>query len=332
MGKLVSPKVFLLGYTQVDIKGLEAYLKYTDQEAFMDVFWAAVNEQGISHGEALCSIYAKLCYAAIIKGKNANISRVRDIPDNIMACFDSAHGSVFEHASINFVVTDCSRVYTHEQVRHRAGWAYSQTSGRYCRLDSIDLVWDPILDPVKALFMHGLRYIEDTVYLAECALGLRKPNPFNPNSTAQKYLHLRESPWDSASGIDYEAHKWVPDDSFNFETRKKLTSAIRRIAPNGQANEIGMSCNIRALRQVVQLRTAAGAEYEIRDVYNQIYDITRERFKLVFHGARTKEVGGMRVVYGMKQQPFDILPGDPKALEFYTSDDLHEELRRRQAA
>src|SRR5207244_11996269 len=41
------------------------------------------------------------------------------------------HGSVLEHAVWNFVITGVSRTLTHELVRHRAGWAYSQLSQRY---------------------------------------------------------------------------------------------------------------------------------------------------------------------------------------------------------
>ena len=41
------------------------------------------------------------------------------------------HGSVLEHAAWNMIFTGVSRSLTHELVRHRAGWAYSQLSQRY---------------------------------------------------------------------------------------------------------------------------------------------------------------------------------------------------------
>src|SRR5204863_7625132 len=41
------------------------------------------------------------------------------------------HGSVLEHAVWNFVFTGVSRSLTHELIRHRAGWGYSQLSQRY---------------------------------------------------------------------------------------------------------------------------------------------------------------------------------------------------------
>src|SRR5947208_6757304 len=41
------------------------------------------------------------------------------------------HGSVLEHAVWNFIFTGVSRSLTHELIRHRAGFGYSQLSQRY---------------------------------------------------------------------------------------------------------------------------------------------------------------------------------------------------------
>lgn len=302
MGQLVRPKVFLVGATEVREEALREYLDYTGQTDFWPVYQQA-RDEGLSSGEALCSVYAKMCYKSLVVGKNANVKRVRDVQANLESCHDTGHGSVFEHCQLNFIVTNCSRVFTHEQVRHRVGWSYSQTSGRYCRLDKIDLVWDPILDPVKDLLEGHLADVEKVVWQAECKLGLRR--------------------------YDEVSQQWIPDDSFDFDKRKKITSAIRRIAPNGQSNEIGMSCNIRALRQVVQVRTARFAEGEIRDVYAQVYHLVSAAFPTIFYGAKTRVVDGLPEVYGMKTQPFEIQAGDPKALEFWTTGSLKDEITKR---
>ena len=323
--------MFFVGVTEVYEQGLKDYLEYTGQMEFWPVYLQA-RAEGLTSGEALCSVYAKMCYKSLVVGKNANVTKVRDVQKNLEGCHDTGHGSVFEHCQLNFIVTDCSRVYTHEQVRHRIGWSYSQTSGRYCRLDKIDLVWSDLLDPVKDLWLKGLTYIEDLVYLTECKLGLRKPNPANPDSSPERCLYYR----DNAGSLEIphglaEQHKWVPDDTFNFDKRKAITSAIRRIAPNGQSNEIGMSCNIRSLRSTVQVRTARFAETEIRDIFNQVFHIVRSRFPTIFYKARTKEIGGFLEVYGMKTQPFELTAGDPAALEWLPSEVLRAELFARDA-
>ena len=266
MGKLITTKVFLVGYTAMDWGGMNSYLKDTGNGDFLESIETA-RKEGLSDGEILCSFYAKLCYKSLTLGQNKNITRTRDIADNLRGCFDSGHGSVFEHASINFVVTDCSRVFTHELVRHRAGTAFSQTSGRYVRGDNVDIVFDPILEPVRAE-IETLQYlIEERYRIMVAKMGL--------------------------------------DEMSEFTLKKKITSALRRLLPNGQSNEIGFSVNLRSLRHIVQVRTARFAEWEIRVVFEQIYKLVKEKFPLIFHGAKEEVIEGITEVSGMKLQPWE---------------------------
>lgn len=242
----VRPQVYLLGYPTINIEGLTAYLRDTDQLEFLTHVDEA-REEGLSDGEILCSFYAKLCYASLKLGKNKNLSKIRAIRENILGTVDSGHGSVFEHAQLNFVARESSRVYTHEQVRHRVGTAYSQTSGRYVRTDELKLVVDPILEPVydivedmRVAILAGYKRMEQRLDLAN-----------------------------------------VKD----FGRKKKLTSAMRRILPNGQANEMGFSVNLRSLRHLIELRTSRHAEWEIRLIYGQVYELIAKRFPTMFADA-----------------------------------------------
>lgn len=266
MGQFVTPEVYFVGHSQIDAAGLESYLRASGNEDFLQTIEAA-RRQGLSDGEVLCSFFAKLCYKSLTLGQNANVSRVRDIPDNLRACWDQGHGSVWEHVSLNFVVRNCSRILTHELVRHRAGTAFSQTSGRYVRGDEVDIVFDPILDPVRERALALQRHIE------------------------QEYLAM----------VDEMGLPGMKD----FTLKKKVTSALRRFLPNGQSNEIGFSVNLRALRHTVQLRTSRHAEWEIRHVFNQIYRLTKDKYPLLYHGAREDVVDGLVEVSGMRMQPYE---------------------------
>lgn len=256
----VLPKVFFTGETKIRLNqknGLLDYLKYTDQEEFLDEITEAANS-GISDGEILTSFYAKSCYSALTTKKNQNISRVRCIEDNIKGTVSSGHGSVAEHPVLNFMITDCSRVFTHELVRHRVGTAFSQTSGRYVRTDVIKLVHDPILDPIKDLVTEAGLYLEDWYKKAVDKIGI--------------------------------------NDIKDFATKKKITSALRRLLPNGQSNEIGFSCNFRALRHLLTMRTSRHAEWEIRHVFNQFYDLLKDEYRTILFDAKIEEVDGFREI------------------------------------
>lgn len=250
----VLPKVYLVGYTAFNLDGLKTYLSDTDQSEFIEDMDKA-KAQGLNDGEALCSFYAKLCYASLTAKKNKNISMVRDIESNLEGILTSGHGSVLEHCQLNFVVTDCSRIFTHEQVRHRVGTAYSQTSGRYVRTDELNIIVDPILTPGYDLVEEARAYMED-------------------------WYKRMEQRMDIGNVKD-------------FFTKKKITSAMRRLLPNGQSNEMGFSMNLRTLRHTIEMRTSEHAEWEIRYIYNQIFELLSKKYPVMFSDAQIEVKDGM---------------------------------------
>lgn len=253
-GQLVNPQTYFVGATAVDFDELQRYLEDTAQKEFWHAILAAKAE-GLSDGEILVSYYAKLCYSALTTKKNENISQVRNIHDNLIGTIKSGHGSVFEHCYLNFTVTGCSRVLTHELVRHRVGTSFSQTSGRYVRADRLDLVIDPLLAPIN-------------------------------NEILQLQEHLEE--W-YAGAVD---RMGLNNSLMPFDQKKKITSALRRLLPNGQANEIGFGVNLRSLRNLIVLRTSRHAEWEIRLVFNQIRSLVRSKFPALFEDEQTELVDG----------------------------------------
>lgn len=343
MGEFRQPKTYLVGSSAMELDGLYDYLRDTKQEDFMDSVTLA-KKAGLHDGECLLSFGAKLCYKSLILGQNANVTRVRDIPDNIKGCIQAGHSSVFGHCVLNFVTTNCSRVFTHELIRHEVGtWPdippleglheWSQTSGRYVRLDAVDIVWDDILSGCEDLGTHLLGTVEDTVYLMECRKGLRMPPP-GTDCKASEYVYWRSMAPKDELGPEAQqewqdkcrATKWVPNDKMPFDIKKKITSAIRRFAVNGQVNEILWSINLRALRHALQMRTNRHAEYEIRLVFGQVFDIVRKKFAVAFSDAKVEIVNGLPEVTGMRTQPYA-----PKPIAELTDDELRAEIRRRQA-
>lgn len=299
MGQLVKPECYWVGYSEMNEDEIFRYLKDSGNESFMESVREASSE-GLSSAEILCSLFAKLCYKSLSIGQNANITKTRNIEDNIRGCFDVGHGSIFEHVGFNFIIANCSRVFTHELVRHRIGTAFSQNSGRYIRLDNIDLVFDPILSGTEDLVLAHLQETEDLVYKMECVKGLRVPPKEYSNVSYLDYLDRRDRGHGGA-----EERKWVPNTEMEMGLKKKLTSAIRRIAPNGQANEIAFSVNIRALRHTIMLRTSRYAEWEIRLVFEKLYRMLQKDYPTIFHGAKEDVIDGIVEVSGMRTQPYE---------------------------
>ncbi|MEA1909544.1 MAG: FAD-dependent thymidylate synthase [Patescibacteria group bacterium] len=255
----VTPKVYLLGATHVFYDSLEEYLKDTDNLDFLNDIREAQEKHNLTDVDILTSFFAKLCYLALSVGLNANITRTRSIRSNITNTMESGHGSVFEHCQFNFVLSDVSRVLTHELVRHRIGVAFSQESGRYCRI------------PKEGSGM----------FIPTCI----RENP--------EALTIYKEAVDVNTPYIQKLYKIFGIDAENFTEKKILTSAIRRIAPTGSANEIGISLNTRSLRHIIGMRTSRHAEEEIRIVFSEMAKIIEEKYPLMLHGGISEEVNGI---------------------------------------
>lgn len=198
-----------------------------------------------SDGELLCEVMGRLCYRSFEVGLNKNVTRIREGNDTYLANINrSGHGAVLEHAMVNFILTNVSRVFTHELCRHRVGVAISQESMRYVRIDDINHYESILMDDVtKQWFIDHAKYTEDLI------------------AKLEGYYKVDELP---------------------FEDKKKLTSMFRRIAPDGILTKIGWSANFRTLRHIIPLRTSVHAEEEIRAVFHIIALECKSRFPNVF--------------------------------------------------
>src|SRR5256884_5932452 len=188
----------------------------------------------LNSGELLVEFAGRACYRSWEPGLNPNVSKVRtDQREYFANILRSAHGSVLEHANYSFALRNVSRAATHEIVRHRAGSAFSQESLRYVRLADIGFRVPPALEPVREQVISIVEQLEEF------------------QVSAAKQL-----------GIDEQG---VP-----FHVKKEVTSALRRLAPTGLSTDIIWTANARTLRHVIEMRTAIGAEEELRLVFDAI--------------------------------------------------------------
>jgi thymidylate synthase (FAD) len=228
-----TPTVHLIARPSLNLEGMRAYLADVGGEAWLERRLEA-SDGAPNAGELLVEFGGRACYRSWEPGLNPNVTRVRtDQREYFENILRSAHGSVLEHASYSFAIRNCSRVFTHELVRHRAGSAFSQESLRYVRLTDIGFRVPPALEPVREQVLSVVEQLEELQLSAARELG-----------------------------IDEEG---VP-----FHVKKEVTSALRRLAPIGLSTDIVWTANVRTLRHVIEMRTAPGAEEELRLVFDQV--------------------------------------------------------------
>jgi thymidylate synthase (FAD) len=97
---------------------------------------------------------ARNCYKS--EGKNSERDRAKR--DALLRhAVKRGHTSVLEHVSLTFRVTT-NRGVSHEWVRHRIGWSYSQESTRYCNYghsEGITVIWPWFLGQQPAKLADG---------------------------------------------------------------------------------------------------------------------------------------------------------------------------------
>jgi len=250
--RLIEPRVFLVGETQIVQEGLDAYLHHIGIPDWVS--------DAPTDPEKVIEVMGRLCYRSFAPGMNKNVTKIREHNDEYLAnIVNVRHGSVIEHPVVNFIFADVSRVFTHELVRHRAGTAISQESLRFVRLTDLGF-WPPLVirehPEVMEIMFDAVKHLE--VLQVKMAEVLDLDNP-------QK----------------------------KFKDKKKLTSAMRRIAPEGLATTIGWSANLRAIRHVLEMRTDPGAEEEIRFVFGKVGEIMVKRYPNLFGDYEVEEVEGM---------------------------------------
>lgn len=179
-----------------------------------------------SDGERVAEYAGRLCYMSQHNPVNRTTA---DYLENIKK---QGHGSVLEHAVYVLLIEGISRSCSHELVRHRAGFGYSQISQRY-------------VDESHAAFVMPPAIAGDAKLEAE----------WQRQVTEAQAAYVR-----AVQGL-MQRYEWVTD---KVHRRKMAREAARSVLPNATEVKIVVSGNARAWRTMLELRCGEGAELEIR--------------------------------------------------------------------
>lgn len=248
--KKATPKARIVAWTHYDQSGVDKAL------ADCGIYeWAP---SGPDDACNLIELAGKSCYMSFDLAANKNLTMVngRSNHDYIQqGIIGQKHGSCLEHATVSVMFTNVSRIVTHELVRHRAGAAFSQTSGRYVR-NEIDAFYIP--DAIEANPKAKAAYLKAIEGMNEALRAMEE-----------------------ATGVD----------SLPFAEKKALTSAFRRVVGNGQPNNLLMTANHRTWRHVIELRTSVHAEEEVRKVVRDLAIQLKHRFPTIYDDMSINDAG-----------------------------------------
>lgn len=222
------------------------------------VRWESDSEVG---GEALAEFAGRLCYLSFgedagmegghrtIRGRTTNAEYL----ENILRV---KHGSVLEHAVWSVLLEGVSRSLTHELIRHRAGFGFSQLSQRYVDESEIAFVLPPEIPEEGEPFR---------VWKEACG------------ATLHAYRDLL------AAMIEK-----IGDEGPKTMRKKRARQAARAVLPNCAETKIVVTGNARAWRHFCEMRGSPSADVEIRRLAVAVLRTMRDEAPNIF--------GDMRIV------------------------------------
>lgn len=201
---------------------------------------------------SLCKLAGQTCYLSFGDNRTRNdATSAKRYFDNIKS---SGHGSVLEHACFSMLVWGVDRAFSHELVRHRAGWAYSQLSQRYVSGKTLRFVERPEYQDDPVLHERFCRWAD------------RARDEYDTRATllASK-VRAEETLYSSAT-----------------ERRKAVNQAARNCLPNETETALVLTGNVRAWRHVLETRGSVSADVPISMVTQRAYEILRAVSPVLF--------------------------------------------------
>jgi thymidylate synthase (FAD) len=256
---VTAPSVYLLSKQTLLQPQLDRFL------ADHGVAWQTDTEVA---AEVVTETAGRVCYMSFAKprpgGNAAYLDHIKEV----------AHGSVFEHAVWTFLITGISRTLTHELVRHRAGWAYSQLSQRYVDESVAEYVEPDIIadDPeLHALWIDAVRHAHNAYVKLVDAINLKLLPRQCRRCFGEGDVRFTCSGEGCVNGTVYS--RFLPPDADTTARRKTARQAARSVLPNATETKITVTANARALRHFLEQRGRVHAEPEIRKLTNVMLDI-----------------------------------------------------------
>ena len=196
--------------------------------------------------EKLVATTARLCYS------NSDIENIRDgLTDEKTKSFidmlvSVGHESVMEHVSFTFGIEGISRACSHQLVRHRIA-SYSQKSQRYVNENGFDFITPPAIKEIPEALEEYNKMISEI------------SESYSRIADILTEYHKNEL---MKNGLD--------EKTATSKARKTANEDARFILPNACETKIIVTMYVRSLFNFFRHRCCNRAQWEIRDVANEM--------------------------------------------------------------
>jgi|SRR6266853_886259 len=255
----MRPKLFLISSPRFKLDEFKRFLR-TENLA-----WKRTPKA--TSAEELVEVSGRICYLSFGRAQSPRSNR--EYIQNLIA---NEHESVLEHASWTFLLTGISRSFTHQLVRHRAGFSFSQLSQQYHDESNAKSIEPAFLrnNPEALKIWRSAIEQSKKVYAA-----LIQPHPrFRAGNLKSEKEHQRA-----------------------------IRSVARSVLPNATETKIMISANARSLRHFLRVRGAIEGDLEMRQVSALFLETMKTEAPTLFEDFETKNHSdGFPIVFRRKRE------------------------------
>lgn len=220
------------------------------------------------NGEETIAQAGKLCYSPVGVDEISKKQDEEAIAKYVKMLASMGHMSPIEHISFTFAVEGVSRTLTHQLVRHRLA-SYSQQSQRYVKLDGFEYIIPP--------------HIKE-----------------NPEATEIyiKAMEEDQKAYDKLTDILFDKHfkdfilEGLDEKTAKRQASKKAIEDARYVFPNACETKIVFTMNARTLLHFFSLRSCNRAQWEIRELSDQMIKLVKGIYPNIFANAGPSCIGG----------------------------------------
>jgi len=249
---ITAPSVYVLGRPTFDRDSFGRFL------ADHGISECRMAGEAFPDGEQLVEAGARNCYQSWKGG--------RGHADHLRHLLEVGHGSTLEHANWTLLVAGVSRSLTHEMIRHRAGFGYSELSQRYVDQGGVAFVVPPALLSDVEAYRSAPR---------EEKIGDR-------HRPAQQWCNACIRALADYGALTEYLAGVAPGELPATDKRKWARQAARSVLPECTETKVVVTGNARAWRHAIEMRASRHADAEIRRLFVAIWRALRNEAPNLF--------------------------------------------------
>jgi thymidylate synthase, flavin-dependent len=235
----------------------------------MEVFMKVKIIAHTPNPEEVVASAAKLCYSKVGVDEIQENLTEEGIEKFVSMLSAIGHHSPLEHCTFTFAVEGISRACSHQLVRHRIA-SYSQQSQRYVKLDKFDYIIPTA--------------IENNEFAKDIFLNAMEQDQKAYNGIVEELMNE----YIASSGYTLAS---IPRSEYN-KLEKLAIEDARYVFPNACETKIVFTMNVRTLMNFFTHRCCDRAQWEIRDLANEMLIQVKEIAPTLFKKAGASCVRG----------------------------------------